>query len=124
MTVSEVIPQIRTTNLAESIEFYVAKLGFELDFQFEDFYAGIRVADGQSFHLKLIDEKDPSIEFVRSNEHLHLFFAVDDADAAAAQFDRNGVVFHQEISETAWGTREFYIFDDQGHILCFAQSAE
>ena len=40
-SVSGVITQIRTTNIEESIEFYT-RLGFELDFRFKDFYAGIK----------------------------------------------------------------------------------
>ena len=59
MSVSGVITQIRTTDLDGSIEFYVAKLGLDLEFRYEDFYAGIKAGD-DIFHLKLIDEKDPS----------------------------------------------------------------
>ena len=121
MMVSTVIAQLRTTNLKDSIHFYTAQLGFELDFEFSDFYAGIKVADGQFIHLKLVDDKDPSINYVRSNGHLHLFFSIDDADAAAAQFRVKGVSFHAEPNDTAWGTREFHVYDDQGHVLCFAQ---
>ena len=56
MGIARVIPQLRTTDLAGSIRFYIEKVGFTLDFQYEDFYAGIR-AGGQVFHLKLADEK-------------------------------------------------------------------
>ena len=121
MTVSGVVAQIRTTDLEESIDFYVSKLGFELDFRFQDFYAGIRVAEAQSFHLKLVDEKDPSIDFVRDDDHFHLFFSTEDVGAEAERFKRSGVRFHAGISETAWGTREFYVYDNQGHTLCFSQ---
>ena len=61
MRILNAIPQLRTTNLAESIRFYTTKAGMTLDFQYEDFHAGIR-AGQQLFHLKLVDEKDPSIE--------------------------------------------------------------
>jgi catechol 2,3-dioxygenase-like lactoylglutathione lyase family enzyme len=124
MSVSGVATQIRTTNLQESIDFYVTKLGFELDFQYGDFYAGIRVADGQVFHVKLVDEKDPSIDAVQSHGHMHLFFSTDDVDEAAESCRRNEVRFHQETAETAWGTREFYVSDNQGHTLCFAQDVD
>ena len=56
MPVYGVIPQLRTTNLADSIDFYVSKLGFALEFQYSDFYAGIKVGQ-QSFHLKLVDSQ-------------------------------------------------------------------
>ena len=51
------------SNLAESIRFYTTTLGCTLEFQYEDFYAGMR-AGQQLFHLKLVDEKDPSIAYV------------------------------------------------------------
>ena len=34
MQIVYVIPQLRTTNLAAAIEFYTAKLGFTLEFQY------------------------------------------------------------------------------------------
>jgi catechol 2,3-dioxygenase-like lactoylglutathione lyase family enzyme len=120
MTVTGVIPQIRTTNLEESIDFYVSKLGFELGFQYRDFYAGINVGD-QSFHLKLVDMRDPSIGFVSDGGHLHLYFTTDDVDAEAQKLRRNGVVFRKEVAATPWGTREFWVVDNQGHVLCFGQ---
>jgi catechol 2,3-dioxygenase-like lactoylglutathione lyase family enzyme len=42
MRISGAIPQLRTTDLAESVRFYTATLGLTLAFQYEDFYAGIR----------------------------------------------------------------------------------
>ena len=123
MSVSGVIAQIRTTDLDESIDFYVSKIGLELEFRFEDFYAGIRAGD-QSFHLKLVDEKDPSIDFVSEGDHLHLFFTTDDVEAKAKQLEENGVALLKEIGETSWGTKEFYVSDNQGHVLCFAESSE
>ena len=120
MSVSGVIPQIRTTDLDESIAFYTDKIGLELEFRFEDFYAGIKAND-QSFHLKLVDEKDPSIDFVSQGDHLHLYFPTEDVVAKAKQLEANGITFIKEIAETPWGTKEFYIKDNQGHILCFGQ---
>ena len=124
MPVKNVIAQLRTTNLDETIDFYVDKLGFELDFRFQDFYAGIKVADNQSFHLKLVDDKDPSIDFVRNGGHLHLMFGTDELEATAGRFEANGVTFREGITETDWGSRTFHVFDDQGHVLCFADSAK
>ena len=123
MTVSGVIAQIRTTNLQESIDFYVSKLGFRLDFRYSDFYAGISVGE-QNFHLKLVDEKDPSIEFVATADHFHLLFPTDDVDAEEERCKRNGVTFLRTPAKTPYGTREFYVLDNQGHVLCFAQSLE
>lgn len=117
MQINNVAPQLRTTDLAGSIRFYCA-LGFKLEFQYQDFYAGIR-AGSQVFHLKLVDTRDPSIDYVARAEHIHLYFDTTDVDAAAAECRRAGVVLVKDVHETPWGTREFVIRDDQGHTLYF-----
>src|SRR4030081_443553 len=108
MPISSAISQLRTTDLAESIRFYTTKVGLTLEFQYQDFYAGIR-AGNQLFHLKLVDEKDPSIEFVDKGEHFHLYLETDDVEAAADALRKNGVRLVKDLHETAWGTREFVI---------------
>jgi catechol 2,3-dioxygenase-like lactoylglutathione lyase family enzyme len=118
--ISDVIAQLRTTNLAASIRFYTALPGFTLAFQHEDFYAGIR-AGSQIFHLKLVDAKDPSIDFVAREEHLHLYFVTPDVNAAADACRRAGVRLVKDVHQTPWGTREFMIHDDQGHTLYFSE---
>jgi catechol 2,3-dioxygenase-like lactoylglutathione lyase family enzyme len=116
-----VIAQLRTTNLKESIRFYSQDLGLALEFQYEDFYAGIR-AGAQVFHLKLVDSKDPSIDFVDRGEHFHLYFETDDARDTADAFKKKGIHLVRDVHETPWGTTEFAIKDDQGHTLYFGQS--
>jgi catechol 2,3-dioxygenase-like lactoylglutathione lyase family enzyme len=120
MSVTGVTAQLRTTDLAQSIDFYVSKLGLELAFRHQDFYAGIKAGD-QQFHLKLIDERDPSIDFVSAGDHLHLYFTTDDVEQTAKQLKANGVAFLKEVTETPWGTKEFSVAGDQGHILYFGQ---
>jgi catechol 2,3-dioxygenase-like lactoylglutathione lyase family enzyme len=121
MTITSAVFQLRTTDLAESIRFYTAVVGLTLEFQYEDFYAGIR-AGNQVFHLKLVDDKDPSIEFVDQGDHFHLYLETDDAAAAADALKRNGVHLAIDVHDTAWGTREFAIKDDQGHTIYFGES--
>jgi catechol 2,3-dioxygenase-like lactoylglutathione lyase family enzyme len=120
MRISHVIPQLRTTNLAESIAFYTTKLGFTLEFMYEDFYAGVR-SGTHVLHLKLSDDLDPSVEFVALGEHFHLYFEIDDASAAADSLRQNGVPLAEDLHETAWGTHEFTIRDNQGHTLYFGE---
>ena len=121
MAISGVIAQLRTTNLEDSIRFYTTKLGLILEFQYQDFYAGIR-AGNQVFHLKLADEKDPSIDFVEHGDHFHLYLETTDAKATAITVQQNGVRLVKDVHETPWGTIEFVIKDDQGHTLYFGQN--
>lgn len=120
MAILSAIAQLRTTDLAESIRFYTQKVGLTVEFQYEGFYAGIR-AGSQIFHLKLVDEKDPSIEFVDSGEHFHLYLETDNVAAVAHTLKRAGVPLVKEVHDTTWGTRELVTKDDQGHTLYFGQ---
>ena len=118
MQISSAISQLRTTDLAESIRFYTTKVGLTLEFQYQDFYAGIR-AGNQLFHLKLVDEKDPSIEFVDKGEHFHLYLETDDVEAAADTLKRNGVRLVKDVHETAWGSEGVRHQRRSGHTLYF-----
>jgi len=69
-----------------------------------------------------VDEKDPSIAFVDEGEHFHLYFETDDASAAAEALKRKGVTLVRDVHETAWGSKEFVVKDDQGHTLYFGQN--
>lgn len=120
MAFSSAIAQLRTTDLAESIRFYTVKVGLALDFQYQDFYAGIR-AGTQLFHLKRVDGKDPSIEYADRGGHFHLYLETDDVRAAADALKGNGVRLEKDVHDTPWGTREFVCKDDQGHTLYFGQ---
>jgi len=121
MAITSVIAQLRTTDLNESIRFYTERLGLALEFQYEDFYAGIR-GGTQIFHLKLIDEKDPSIKFVDEGEHFHLYFGTDDIAALAETMKKGGIALVKDVHETPWGTKELVIKDNQGHTLYFGES--
>ena len=120
MNVSRCVTQLRTTDIEKSIAFYTTIMGFSLEFRFGDFYAGIR-AGKQVFHLKLVDEPDPSIEFVRAGEHFHLYFETDDVAAAAQSLKDAGVHLVRDIHRTEWGATEVILEDDQGHRLHLAQ---
>lgn len=120
MQIASVVPQLRTTDLAASIEFYTTKLDFTLEFQYGDFYAAVR-SGAYAVHLKLIDTPDPSIAFVDRNEHFHLYFETHDVAGVADGLKRRGVPLVRDVHETAWGTRECIIKDNAGHTLYFGQ---
>lgn len=120
MIITGAVPQLRTTDLTSSIRFYTTILGLQLEFRYEDFYAGIR-AGNQVFHLKLVDERDPSIRFVDDGEHFHLYLDTDDIAAAAGILKAKGVSLVRDLHDTPWGTREIVIKDDQGHTLYLGQ---
>jgi catechol 2,3-dioxygenase-like lactoylglutathione lyase family enzyme len=116
MAIRRIVPQLRTTDMASSVRFYTEKLGFSVEFNYQDFYTGIR-AGGQVFHLKLVDDKDPSIPYVDEGEHFHLYLETSGIADCAAQLRANGVELVKDVHETPWNTREIVIHDDQGHTL-------
>ena len=120
MAITDIVPQLRTLDFASTIRFYIEKLGFELEFRHEDFYAGLRRGN-HAIHVKHVDCADPSIPYVDEGGHLHLYFNDDDVAATAAKLEASGVALVQRVHETAWNTRELVIRDDQGHTLYFGQ---
>jgi catechol 2,3-dioxygenase-like lactoylglutathione lyase family enzyme len=120
MTIKRVIPQLRTTDMDSSVRFYTEKLGFLVEFNYKDFYVEIRAGE-QFFHIKLVDDADPSIPYVNDGDHFHLYFQTDDVAAYANELKSKGVDLLRDVYETPWETREFTIRDDQGHTLYFGE---
>ncbi len=113
-------PQFLVADLDRSIRFYTEQLGFDLDFRYEHFYAGI-VRDGYSIHLKLADAPGDERRFQRENEHLDVTFTVEDIDAAYKDVRNRTVPVTQPLREMPYG-REFYISDPDGYILAFVET--
>jgi catechol 2,3-dioxygenase-like lactoylglutathione lyase family enzyme len=120
MSISRIVPQLRTTDMASSVRFYTDKLGFSVDFNYQDFYVGLGTGS-QLIHLKLVDHRDPSIPYVDEGDHLHLYLETSGVVAFAAQLKARGVPLVKDVHETPWGTREIVIHDDQGHTLHFGE---
>jgi catechol 2,3-dioxygenase-like lactoylglutathione lyase family enzyme len=107
----KIIAQLRTTDLASSIRFYTSQLGFTLEFQYEDFYAGVS-AGGNVIHLKLVDDPDPSIAFVRDGEHFDLYLETADlvATAEALQHSVERLAAHvDDFAARESEDREFHL---------------
>lgn len=120
MAITGIVPQLRTRDTAATIRFYTKTLGFCVEFNYQDLYAGIRPGR-QLFHLKQVDEEDPSIRYVEEGGHLHLYLETQGVATLASQLQARGVPLVKEVHETPWSTRAFVIHDDQGHTLYFGE---
>lgn len=110
-------PQLLVTNLDHSIAFYKDKLGFTIDFRYDDFYAGI-VKDGFSIHLK---SGNPSVEErknKRGNADLDIIFSTEDIEELFREISRMSVDVVQPLRKMPYG-KEFYIADPDGYILSY-----
>ena len=119
--IKKMSPQFLVTDIEHSIDFYIKKLDFDLEFRYEDFYAGI-IKDGYSIHLKL---GKPSIEERKSkkeNEDLDIVFSVEGVEELYEDFINKSIEIIQPLCHRPYG-KEFYIADPDGYILAFLEEA-
>lgn len=117
--IKKMSPQLLVTDIEHSIEFYTKTLGFDIEFRYEDFYAGI-IKDNYSIHLK---SGKPSIEERRNkreNDDLDIVFSVKDVEDLYEEFLNKSVEIIQPLCDRPYG-KEFYIADPDGYILAFLE---
>lgn len=111
-----VIPQLRITQAARSLAFYVDGLGFAIDWQhqfepgFPLFFSITRA--GQTVFLT---EHTGDCQVGGA-----VYFIVPDARACHAEFAGRGIVATQAPTDTPWGTCEVVLTDPDGNRLRFA----
>jgi predicted enzyme related to lactoylglutathione lyase len=109
-------PQLLVAHLEDSIEFYTKKLGFSLDFRYEDFYAGI-VKDSHSIHLK---SGTPMERGANNNQDLTIIFSVDRIEHLYEEVLSKSIEIVQPLRNMPYG-REFYIADPDGNHIAFME---
>lgn len=119
--IKKMSPQFLVTDIDRSVEFYIEKLGFDMDFSYENFYVGIS-KNGYSIHLKT---GNPSIEERknrRKNQDLDLIFSVEGIEDLYKELSGRFIEFTQPLRNMPYG-KEFYIADPDGYILSFLEEA-
>jgi len=117
--IKKMSPQFLVADLERSIEFYMQKLGFSMEFRYEDFYAGI-MKDGNSIHLKSGNPLAEERKNKRENEDLDLVFSVENVDGLYNELVNRSVEITQPLCERPYG-KEFYIADPDGYIIAFLE---
>jgi len=110
-------PQFLVDDLERSIAYY-RKIGFTFGEVWGGFYA-IGHLDGLELHLKEPPRNLVERQHRRDNEHLDAAAGVDGIESFYEQCVANGVAIHKSLAPTAWGTKDFYIEDPDGHIISF-----
>jgi uncharacterized glyoxalase superfamily protein PhnB len=113
-------PQFLVDDLARSIEHYGRCLGFDLDFQYQDFYASVS-RDGCAIHLKAAPKNEADRAHRQQNEHLDAYMAVSNATALYDELRSRGAVVTRPLEDRPWSCRDFYVQDPDGYILCFSE---
>jgi catechol 2,3-dioxygenase-like lactoylglutathione lyase family enzyme len=137
-------PQLLVTHIEHSIEFYTNKLGFSLDFRYEDFYAGI-IRDGHSIHLKCSAPPQsaapepatpqsaapepaapqpaaPPPNDAKNKDDLDIMFSVGDIELFYEYLLSQSVEIVQPLRDMPYG-REFYIADPDGNRIAFIEES-
>ena len=114
----QIHPVLPVKSVTEAIFYYTQKLGFKLAFKDEGDdpkYAGI-TRDGIEIHLQWHDEK----EWEDAIDRPLLRIYVEDVDALFDEYKTQDV-FHENtrLRDTAWGTREFGVYDISSNGLIF-----
>jgi catechol 2,3-dioxygenase-like lactoylglutathione lyase family enzyme len=117
-----IAPVFRVTDISRSLSFYRDRLGFAVEFVYEDFYAGV-CRDDCRIHLKCArpPTSGDQAAFERA-EHVDVCIGVQRAAELSAQFTSAGVPFAVALREMPYGT-EFYVRDPDGYVLGFVQPA-
>ena len=111
-----VIPQLRMTDAAQSLTFYVDGLGFAVDWkhQFEPGYP-LFIQLTRSGQTLFLTEHTGDCQVGGA-----VYFIVPNADACFSEFLGRGITGVDPPQDTPWGTREFVVTDPDGNRLRFA----
>ena len=107
--VTSLAPQFLVDDLERSMAYY-RRLGFTFDEPWDNFYAIGRV-DGLELHLKEAPKNEA--------ERLDAAAGVAGIEAFYAQCAASGITMLRPLTATAWGTKDFYIEDPDGYVICF-----
>jgi catechol 2,3-dioxygenase-like lactoylglutathione lyase family enzyme len=113
--VERIVPIIKVSDLQTALNFYCSVLGFDKDFHYRASpdgpdYVGVSL-NGHQLHLSTFSGDGKGLATI--------YIDVDDVDGLYARFCARGLPKDCEPSNQAWGQREVYARDPDGHTLRF-----
>lgn len=115
-----IAPQFLVDDLGAAIAYYCERLGFELDFEYESFYASV-TRDGSAIHLKLAPKLAALREHRRQNEHIDAYISVSGIRGLFDELKGRGARVIAPLEQRPWACLDFYVEDPDGYILCFSE---
>ena len=115
--VTSFAPQFLVDDLMRSMNYY-RKLGFTFGEPWDGFYA-IGKLDGLELHLKEAPKNRAERQHRREHEHLDAAAGVDGIEDFYQRCVANSVTILRPLAATEWGTKDFYVEDPDGYIVCF-----
>jgi catechol 2,3-dioxygenase-like lactoylglutathione lyase family enzyme len=114
-----IAPVLRVADLTRALAFYRDRLGFKVEFVYEDFYANVS-RDGCHIHLNRGAPTPRDQGAFEQAENLDVCVVVGDAAKLAVDLASSGAPFTVSLRRMPYGT-EFYVRDPDGYILGFVQ---
>jgi len=116
-----IAPQFLVDDLDRAIAYYCDKLGFELDFKYQSFYAAV-TRDGFAIHLKDAPKLAADREHRKQNEHLDAYISVSGIRDLFSELEMRGARVIRPLEERPWACLDFCVEDPDGYILCFSEA--
>jgi len=116
-------PQFLVDDLERTIAYYRDVLGFAFGEPWNGFYA-IGQRDGLELHFKQAPKNLAERQHRHANEHLDAAAGVEGIEAFYATCLAHSAKVIKPLTSTAWGTKDFYIEDPDGYIICFGGTAD
>ncbi len=118
--ITGIAPQFLVDDLDGAIAYYRDKLGFELDFAYEGFYASVS-RDGFAIHLKHGPNRPDDKDYCKEHEHLDAYISVSGIRELHAELQARGAEVVRPLEQRPWACVDFYVEDPDGHVLCFSE---
>lgn len=119
----QVVPLLQVSNLAESLDYYTAVLGFEVVGLWPDERdpKWAHVVRGQTRFMLTFDLGTSDRPFIAEKGNgVVLYVVVDDIEAAYTEMEARGAIVVQELADFG-GRRQFSVGELNGYILAFTE---
>jgi catechol 2,3-dioxygenase-like lactoylglutathione lyase family enzyme len=119
--INGIAPQFLVGDLEQAVAYYRDRLGFQLDFVYESFYASVS-RNGFAIHLKHGAPVASDRAHRKQNEHLDAHLSVSGVRELFAELEARGADVIKPLEERPWACVDFYVEDPDGYILCFSEA--
>ena len=121
--ITGVAPQFLVDDIDVAIAYYRDRLGFDLDFCYDSFYAAVS-RDGFAIHLKCAPKTLADRAHRKQHQHLDAYIGVTSATALHDELRSRGALITKPLEAQPWSCIDFYVEDPDGYILCFSEPTD
>lgn len=118
MSFSRILTNICSDRLGESRDFYVALLGFEVNYD-SDWYVQLRSPENQELEFGIISRTSGLVpaQFQKAPTGMYVTFVVPDVDVVYSKAVSLGMTIVQEPKNEFYGQRRFLTVDPNGCLI-------